>query len=102
MNRNQFLQLAIIAPIAGFFGVKAMAKKKEAIEWVPGGEVFHELAKANVHYITVRGEYRPDELIKAISNDYRIIDHVRNSHNDTTTYKVEWSEWKINYNMIKP
>ncbi len=26
MNRNQFLQLAIIAPIAGFFGIKAMTK----------------------------------------------------------------------------
>ncbi len=26
MNRNQFLQLAIIAPIAGFFGIKALKK----------------------------------------------------------------------------
>ena len=96
MTRNQFLQLAIIAPIAGFFGVKALKEKKE-----DEFEFGYYLDK-NVHYITVRGEYRPDELIKAISNDYRIIDHVRNSCNDTTTYKVQWSEWKINYNMIKP
>ncbi len=26
MTRNQFLQLAIIAPIAGFFGIKALKK----------------------------------------------------------------------------
>ncbi len=26
MNRNQFLQLAIIGPIAGFFGIKAIRK----------------------------------------------------------------------------
>ena len=31
MNRQQFIQTLIIAPIAGFFGVKAMAKKKEPI-----------------------------------------------------------------------
>lgn len=58
MTRQQFLQIAIIAPIAAFFGIKALMKKKHTItmtcqyyEYKSTGEVIKDCREPSVYEI---------------------------------------------------